>query len=113
MKFWDLAEEVSEERNFCLFVSQKSCDSLVVAFCPCLKILPEAKVKSFRLISLAEEISKHPNIDSVVWILAVTLMKFYNEEEQAEQRKLFEERHGSRKWTGEKSSVQGDKQIKK
>ena len=30
----------------------------VVAFCPCLNSLPEAKVKKFRLIALTKEISK-------------------------------------------------------
>ena len=53
----------------------------VTAFCPCLKSLPEAKVKSFGLIPLAEEISKQPSIDFVMWILMVTLMKIYSEKE--------------------------------
>ena len=35
------------------------------AFQLCLKSLPEAKVKKFGLIPLAEEISKQPTIDSV------------------------------------------------
>lgn len=38
-----------------------SCDILVekmAAFCPCLKNLPEVKVKSFGLVLLAEENSK-------------------------------------------------------
>ena len=35
-------------------------------FCPCLKSLPEAKVKRFRLIALTKEISKQPSIDSVL-----------------------------------------------
>ena len=55
-----------------------SCDILVkkvAAFCPCTKILPEAKVKSFGLIPLAEEISKQPSLDSAVWLLVLTLMK--------------------------------------
>ena len=45
-------------------------------------------MKSFRLIPLAEEISKQPSIDSVVELLALTLTKIYNEKEQAEQRKI-------------------------
>ena len=55
-----------------------SCDIMVkevVAFYPCPKSLPEAKVKSFGLISLAEEISKQSSKDSVMWILVLTLMK--------------------------------------
>ena len=46
-----------------------SCDILmkkVAPFSPCVKSLPEAKVKSFKLIPLAEEISKQPSINSVV-----------------------------------------------
>ena len=34
-----------------------------------LKSLSEAKVKSFGLIPLAEEISKQPHLDSVMWFL--------------------------------------------
>lgn len=59
------------------------CDILaknVAAFCPCPKSLPEAKLMSFGLIPLAEEISK-PSIDSVLWLLMFTLMKIYNEKE--------------------------------
>ena len=61
-----------------------SCDILVkkvAAFCPCPKSLPEAKVKSFELIQLAEEISKQSSIEFVMWILVVTLMRIYNEKE--------------------------------
>lgn len=39
----------------------------VVAFCPCLKSLPGAKVKRFRLIASTKEVSKHPRIDPVLW----------------------------------------------
>lgn len=45
-------------------------------------------LKSFGLISLTKETSEQPSIDSVMWLLVVTLMKIYNEKEQAEQRKL-------------------------
>ena len=73
------------------------------------------KVKSFGLISSAEEIPKQPGIDSVVGLLVVSLMKIYNEKEQAEQGKLqnvnFEEKKSTRKWNGAKSCVQGDKGI--
>jgi hypothetical protein len=56
-----LALEVSEEKNFSMWPSDCTCDILmtnVAAFCPCLNSLPEAKVKTFRLIALAKEISK-------------------------------------------------------
>ena len=46
-----------------------SCDILVkkvAGFCPCLKSLAEAKMKSFGLVPLTEEISKQPSINSVV-----------------------------------------------
>lgn len=49
-------------------------------------------MKSFGLIPLAEEISKQPSIDSAVWLLVLTLMKIYNEKEQAEQGKIFGEK---------------------
>jgi hypothetical protein len=38
------------------------------AFCPCLKNLPEAKVKRLRLIALAKEVSKMPIINFVLWL---------------------------------------------
>jgi hypothetical protein len=44
----------------------------VATFCPCLKRLPEAKVKRLRLIVLTEEVSETPSIDFVLWL---TLMK--------------------------------------
>ena len=45
-------------------------------------------MKCFGLINLAVEISKQPSIDSVVLLTVVTLMKIYNEKEQAVQGKL-------------------------
>ena len=56
-----MPEEVSEEKNFSMLLRDSSCDILVkkvIAFCPCLKSLTKAKVKSFGLIPFAEEISK-------------------------------------------------------
>ena len=47
------------------------CDILVknvAAFCPCLKSLPEAKVKNFILIALTKEVSKKPSRDFVLWL---------------------------------------------
>ena len=62
--------------------------------------LPKAKVKSFILILLVEEISKQASIDSAVWILVVTLMKAYDGKEQG---KIFEEKKSTRKCNGAKS----------
>ena len=50
----------------------------VAAFCLCLKSLPKAKLKSFGLILFAGEISKQPNIDSVVWLLVFPVIKGAN-----------------------------------
>ena len=75
---WELTENVSEEKNFNRLTRDRPCDILVkkeAAFCPCLKSLPEAKMKSFGLIPLAEEISKQPSLDSAVWLQVLTLMK--------------------------------------
>ena len=44
----------------------------VATFCPCLKSLPEAKVKRLRLIALSKEVSKKPSRDFVFWL---SLMK--------------------------------------
>jgi hypothetical protein len=39
------------------------------------KTLPKAKLKSFELTTLAEEISKQPSIDYVVWLLGQSIIK--------------------------------------
>ena len=44
----------------------------VATFCPCLKSLPEAKMKRLRLIALTKEVSKYPSKDFVLWL---SLMK--------------------------------------
>jgi hypothetical protein len=54
----------------------------VAAFCPCLKSLPEAKLKSFALVALAEKISEQRNIDFVVQLLVLPPMKTYHEKEK-------------------------------
>lgn len=77
----------------------------MVAFCYCLKSLPEIKVKCFGLFPLAEEISKHYIIYSFLWLL-VLLVKTYNEKEHAEQGKLFEEKMSSKKRKGATSCIQ-------
>ena len=40
----------------------------VATFCPCLKSLPETKVKRLRLIALTKEVSKKPSRDFVLWL---------------------------------------------
>jgi hypothetical protein len=55
----NLTQEVSKEKSFSTLPRDCSCDISVLnvaAFCPCLKSLPEVKVK--RLIALRKEISK-------------------------------------------------------
>lgn len=65
-------------------------------FCLFPKNLPEAKSKSFGVISFAEEISRQSTIDSVMWLLVVTVVQIYSEKKQAKQEKLqnrhFEEK---------------------
>ena len=79
------------EENFSVLARDCSCGILVnnvAAFHPCPKSLPAAKLKNFGLIPLAEEISKQPSIDSVVWLLVLALMKIYNEKEQVQKVKI-------------------------
>jgi hypothetical protein len=57
----DLAQELSVEKNFSMWPRDCSCDIFgknVAAFCPCLKSLPQAKIKRFILIALTKEVSK-------------------------------------------------------
>lgn len=49
--------------------------------------LPEAKLKSIRLISLVV-ISRQPNMDSVTWLLVIIIVQVYNEKEQAGQKEV-------------------------
>jgi len=66
----------------------------MVAFCPCLKSLPEAKLKNFELIALAEEISKQASIDSVLWLVVFTPLQIYNEKNKLskEKQKMYSSR---------------------
>lgn len=60
------AQEVSEEKNVSIDLETVLVIFLVknvTAFCPCPKSLPVAKMKSFELIPLAEELSKDSYID--------------------------------------------------
>ena len=72
MNCWGLPQEVSEEENFSMLPRDHSSNILLrnmVAFCLCLTILPEAKVKSFVLMLLAKEISKQLNIDRLCCVV--------------------------------------------
>lgn len=63
-------QEVSDE-NFSMLLRDLSCDILVkkvTFFCHCLKSLCRAKVKCFKLVISAEEISKQTNMDGYVTI---------------------------------------------
>ena len=54
------------------------------------KILLKVQQKSFRLMVLAEEISRQPSIiDCVMWSLVAILMQIYNKKNQAVQEKKF------------------------
>lgn len=78
-----------------------SCDILTkkkneAAFFPCPRNLPEVKLRSIGLISLVEEISRQPYIDSITWLLVSILTQVYGEKEQARQKEIsntqFEEK---------------------
>jgi hypothetical protein len=87
----DLGQEGSVERNFRMWCRDCFCGILVknvAVFCHCLKSLPEAKVKRFRLIAWKKEISKQPDINSAVWLLKVNCHEEHNEKEQAEKGKV-------------------------
>lgn len=70
-------QEVLEWNNVSNLAIEHSWDiqvNSVAIFCPCPKNLPAAKLKSSIFISLTVEISRQPNIDSVLWLLVITLM---------------------------------------
>jgi hypothetical protein len=46
----------------------------VAVFCPCPKHFSKTKLQSYGQISLAEEIPRQPNIDSIKLLLVVILM---------------------------------------
>ena len=74
----------------------------MAAFCRCpKKNLPKAKVKSFGLISSAEEISNQSSVACVLWSLVAMPIRIGNEKEHAKQGKLqnvqLEENRDTRK----------------
>lgn len=65
-------------------------------------------------MALAEGLSRWPRADCVVWLLLITLMQIYTENEQAGQRQNveFEEKRSTWKSNGAKSSAPGDRKFK-
>lgn len=45
-------------------------------------------MKVLGLIMLAKEISNQPSVDFVMWLLRITLIKIYNENEQVKQGEI-------------------------
>lgn len=74
----------------------------MAAFCPCPKNLPGVKLKSLGLTWSAEEISRQPNIDSVLQLLVIILMQIYCKKKQAEHKEIktiqFEEKKNIRQF---------------
>ena len=83
-------QEVSEEKNVSMWPRDWSCGILVKKYGrsgPFSKGLPEAKVKRSGLIPLAEGISKHPSVDSVIWLLLFMLVKIYIKQRKPSKEK--------------------------
>ena len=69
-----------------------SCDILVknvVAFCLCLKSLPEAKVKRLRLIALTKDISNQSSLDSVLRFTFVRSILIKRSKLRKEKYKIY------------------------
>ena len=81
-----------------IFWWQKKMAAFALVWKSCLRL----KGKKFGLILLTEEISKQSSRDSVMWFLAITLMKIYNEKDQVDldksQNENFEEKRSARMW---------------
>lgn len=52
------------------------------------KNLPEDKLKSFKLMVLAEDILRQPTINCTAWLTVATFMHISNEKRQAEKGKI-------------------------
>lgn len=77
------AQDAAEGNNINMnsWTTDHSCHLLatnVSTFSSCPKNLLEAKLKSFRLMALVEEISRWPSIDCVTWLLLIMVMQIYN-----------------------------------
>lgn len=89
MDSWGPDQEVSENKNISNCDSDTSYDSLaknVPAFCACPKNLLETNLKSFTLISWAEEISWEPNISSVMWLFVIIIIYIYSKKKKEEKQ---------------------------
>lgn len=88
----------------------------LTAFCPCPKCLSETKVKHFGIIALTKEVLKQLSIESVMWLLFLTLMKrvlMKSSKPSKEKYKIYSSRRKGTRCSGAKFCVQRDKQIKK
>ena len=68
--------QVSKKKNIRMSLRDCCCDSLVknmAIFCSSKENLPEAKLKSYGLTALEEDISKQPTVDCVAWLLVAIL----------------------------------------
>jgi hypothetical protein len=73
----------------------------------------EAKLQSFGLMALTDEISRQPKFDYVKWIVLVTFMWIYNQKEQAGQRKIQNTEFEKKKsFIGAKSCAHWNKRNK-
>lgn len=89
MDSWGPDQEVSENKNISNCDSDTSYDSLaknVPAFCACPKNLLETNLKSFTLISWAEEISWEPNISSVMWLFVIIIIYIYSKKKKKKNK---------------------------
>ena len=65
---------------------------IVAAFCPCLKGLPEAKVKRFCLIAVIKEVSKKSSTDFVFWFTLTRSILIKHSKLRQEKYKMFDSR---------------------
>ena len=78
----DLAQEISKEKNFRMWHKDCFCGILVknvATFYPCLKSLPDGKVKRLgliALIALTKEVSKKPSRDFFFHIFSFIYFNF-------------------------------------
>lgn len=56
-------------------------------------------MKNFGFMELTEDISRHPSIDYVLWLLVITLIQIDNKKEEAGQKEIWGER-STRKCNG-------------
>lgn len=76
--------ELLDFRLFCGVLTKN-----MAAFCPCPKNLLRAKFKSYGLNSWVGQISRQPNINSIMWLLIITLIHVYSEKEHVGQKEIL------------------------